>query len=179
MTLGLASGRVELASDHEAWAEAYRRERARLLEAIAPRILDVRHVGSTSVAGVPAKPILDILIAVESFEEAVVCVEPMERLGYRYRGEHGVPRRHYFVKGDPRTHHVHVVERASREWSAMVRFRALLTSDPEAARAYSEAKERLAATYARDRVRYQREKGGVIEDLLDRALRESTSPSAR
>lgn len=52
----------------------------------------------------PAKPIIDIATAVKGFEEAQVCIPLVERLGYEYKGEFGIPRRHYFVKGTPRTH---------------------------------------------------------------------------
>ena len=171
MTLGLGTGQIVLASNHVAWAEEYLQEKARILEAIGQQILDIRHVGSTSVAGVPAKPILDILVAVESFEEAFVCVAPMEHLGYFHRGEYGIPRRHYFVKGDPRTHHVHMVEKRSRDWRTTLKFRDFLESDAQAAREYREAKEQLASKYAKDRSGYQQEKDKIVERILDRADR--------
>lgn len=169
MTLGLRTGQIVLASNHEAWAEEFQQEKVRILGAIGEQVLDIRHVGSTSVDGVPAKPILDILIAVESFEEAFACIEPMERLGYYHRGEYGIPRRHYFQKGDPRTHHVHMVESGSRDWCTMLNFSAFLESDAEAAREYGEAKEQLASKYAKDRSRYQEEKDKVVERILKRA----------
>ena len=90
----------------------------------------------------------------------------MESIGYRYRGENGIRRRHYFVKGKPRTHHVHIVERNSDNWRQTVHFRDLLRSDRDAANEYALAKRALAERYARDRKAYQREKGRVIGRIL-------------
>lgn len=168
MKLGLESGRVSLANDHEAWAEAYRLEEARILDAIGGHVLDIRHVGATSISGVPAKPILDILIGVEDFESGAACVTPMQGIGYLYRGEQGIPGRHYFVMGDPRTHHVHLVARASEDWLVTASFRDFLRSHPDSAHEYAQAKEALAARYPLDRSAYQREKDEVIARLLER-----------
>ena len=169
MTLGLTAGHVALDSSHAAWADEFRREKGRIAEAIGPHVLDIQHVGSTAIPGVPAKPILDILVVVEDYDEAAVCIGPLEGIGYIYRGEHGIPRRHYFVQGDPRTHHLHMVERDSESWRGTVLFRDFLRSDPESAREYAGAKEELAAKYARDRPSYQQKKDQVVERILERA----------
>lgn len=103
-----------LGREHAAWAEEFAREREDILRVLARHATVVEHVGSTAVPGMPAKPILDILVGVPNFEKARVCVGPMESLGYEYRGENGIPGRHYFVKGKPRTHHVHMHEVGGR-----------------------------------------------------------------
>lgn len=164
--LGLAAGEVQLCTEHESWARAFAIEKAAIVGAIEPHILDVQHVGSTSIPGVPAKPILDVLVGVADFEEARVCVAPLERLGYVFKGEFGIPRRHYFVKGEPRTHHLHMQEISSPHWELTIGFRDLLRRDPTAARIYADAKRSLAAAHSRDRKAYQREKDQVVEDLL-------------
>ena len=173
MALGMATGQVSLLSAHEAWAEQYQLEKARILEAIGAHILDIQHVGSTSIAGVPAKPILDILVGVEDFEGAAVCIARMEDIGYRYRGENGIPRRHYFVKGDPRTHHVHMVERDGNDWRITVLFRDFLKSHPDVANEYAEAKKRFALKHAQDQYAYQAEKDKVVERITERAMNSS------
>lgn len=143
MILGLASGQVLLVRAHEAWAAAYQLERAEIMAALGSNIVDIEHVGSTSIPDVPAKPILDILVGVGDFDEAAACVAPMIVIGYSYRGENRIPRRHYFVKGDPRTHHVHMVEVGSDNWTNLS-FRDLLRRRPDVAREYSREKVRLA-----------------------------------
>ena len=169
MTLGLTSGDVRLARAHEAWATAFEHERARITAAIGERIVAVEHVGSTSIPDVPAKPILDVLVGVRDFEEARPCVGAMVALGYTYRGENGIPRRHYFVRGEPRTHHVHMVEVESDAWTSILRFRDLLRTHSELADEYAREKESLAALYAHDRESYQREKDKVVEGILLRS----------
>lgn len=168
MVLGLARGHVTLARAHNAWAAAFERERAEIAAALGEHALGIEHVGSTSIPNVPAKPILDILVGIQDFDEVRACVALMTRLGYAYRGENGIPRRHYFVKGDPRTHHVHMVEVQSKTWKGTLRFRDLLRTQPHVASEYARAKERLARTYADDREGYQREKDKVVESILDR-----------
>jgi GrpB-like predicted nucleotidyltransferase (UPF0157 family) len=170
MVLGMPGGQVWLRNAHEAWAGQYELERTHILKAIGEHILDIQHVGSTAIPGVPAKPILDILVGVESFEEARVCVDPMEAIGYRYKGENGIPRRHYFVKGDPRTHHVHMVEKDSKDWRVTFLFRDFLRTHSDAAREYAEVKQRLAAQFAADRVSYQQQKDRIVERILGTAI---------
>jgi GrpB-like predicted nucleotidyltransferase (UPF0157 family) len=164
--LGLPSGEVRLATEHEAWAAAYEGERARILSVIGNDISAIEHVGSTAIPTVPAKPILDILIGVADFDEARGCIAPMIEIGYRYRGENGIPRRHYFVKGDPRTHHVHMVEVESHDWTSTLGFRDLLRSTPYLAGIYARDKESLARLHAGDRAAYQREKDKVVRRIL-------------
>lgn len=168
VVLGLACGHVSLARAHNAWAAAYERERAKIAAALGEHIIGIEHVGSTSIPDVPAKPILDILVGVQDFDEARGCVVPMTDIGYTYRGENGIPRRHYFVKGDPRTHHLHMVEVQSDNWKVMLRFRDLLRMHPHLASEYTREKERLARVHADDRERYQREKNKVVESILEK-----------
>jgi GrpB-like predicted nucleotidyltransferase (UPF0157 family) len=168
MVLGLATDKVCLLRAHDAWAVAYERERARIVAALGEHLLDIQHVGSTSIPNVSAKPILDILIGIRDFDEATACIEPMIAIGYIYRGENGIPRRHYFVKGDPRTHHVHMVEIGSDNWREHLRFRDLLRLNPALASEYAREKERLALVHPDNREAYQREKDKVVERILAR-----------
>ena len=168
MVLGLASGKVSLARAHAAWAVAYQQERDRILAALSTRLLDIQHVGSTAIPNVVAKPILDILIGVRDFDEATACVEPMIEIGYEYRGENGIPRRHYFVKGEPRTHHVHMVEIQSNDWRVTLEFRDVLRANAELANEYAREKERLALVHSHNREAYQLEKDKIVGDILSR-----------
>lgn len=168
MVLGLAPGKVFLARAHEGWAAAYEQERTLIVAALGEQLLDIQHVGSTSIANVPAKPILDILIGVQDFDEAFACVASMTEIGYIYRGENGIPRRHYFVKGDPRTHHVHMVEIDSDTWRQIMRFRDLLRMNSDLAAEYGREKERLALLHSGNREPYQQAKDMVVESILAR-----------
>ncbi len=167
--IGLERGVVKLAPYTAEWKQLFEEEKARLQAAIGPYVLDIQHVGSTSIPGMVAKPILDIGVAVTSFEGARVCVGPIEQLGYEYRGEHGIPRRHFFAKGNPRTHHLHMNEIGGREWENQVLFRDYLIQHPGLAREYATLKEELAQRYPADREAYLSGKEPFIERVLQMA----------
>ena len=154
------------------WVRLFAEEKARLQAVIGAYVLDIQHVGSTSVPGMVAKPILDIAIAVRNFEEARVCIPPVESLGYAYKGEFGIPRRHYFVKGEPRTHHIHMNERGSTDWENQVLFRDCLIRHPDLAEEYARLKLELARRFPEDRLAYTDAKAPLIERVLYLARQE-------
>lgn len=164
--IGLRTGVLKLTPYAVEWKRLFDEERLLLQAAVGRYVLDIQHIGSTSIPGMMAKPVLDIGIAVLQYEEAQVCLEPIKRLGYEYRGEHGMPRRHYFVKGDPRTHHLHMVERGSRDWENMILFRDYLIQHPEVARDYMGLKMALVRRFMGDRKAYQDGKRPFIERVL-------------
>jgi GrpB-like predicted nucleotidyltransferase (UPF0157 family) len=168
-TLGLASGQLQLIAHDPGWKGCFLDEQARLHAALGPLVLDIQHVGSTAVAGLIAKPILDLAIAVRSFEDAAATIPVMERLGYESRGEAGIARRRFFVKGQPRTHHVHLLEQHSAAWRDHLLFRDTLIADPQALQAYAALKSELAAQLGGDRDAYQAGKESFITGVLQRA----------
>lgn len=167
-SLGLSSDRVTLRQDHANWAAEFVQEQARICAALGIRHCDVEHIGSTAISSLPAKPILDIMVGVDSFESAGEHIAPLQRCGYHYRGENGIARRHYFVKGEPRTHHLHMLEFGSAQWRDQLRFRDLLRADPALAAEYGAEKQRLAQAFAARRKDYQQAKDALIEGLLAR-----------
>jgi len=167
--IGLERGVVKLAPYTAEWKRLFEQEKALLQAAIGPHVLEIQHVGSTSIPGMVAKPIIDIGIAVTSFEGARVCIRPIEQLGYDYRGENGIPRRHFFVKGEARTHHLHINEIDSREWENHVLFRDYLIQHGGLAEEYAALKAELAQRYPTDREAYLEGKAPFIERVLEMA----------
>jgi GrpB-like predicted nucleotidyltransferase (UPF0157 family) len=165
----LEEGVVKLVPYSAEWKRLFEEEKALLQTAIGQYVLDIQHVGSTAIPGMAAKPILDIGIAVTSLEGATVCVQPLERLDYEYKGEVGNPRRHYFVKGNPRTHHLHMHEVGSRDWEKQVLFRDMLIQHPRLAEEYVALKAGLAQRYSTDREAYLEGKASYIERVLEMA----------
>jgi GrpB-like predicted nucleotidyltransferase (UPF0157 family) len=164
--LGLESGVVRLSPYQPVWQRLFKEEKERLQQAVGPYVLDIQHVGSTSIPGLVAKPILDIAIAVCDFEAATICIEPIEGLGYVYRGEFGIPRRHYFAKGEPRTHHLHMNEIDSVDYENQILFRDYLIRHPDVAQAYAALKLDLARRFPADRDAYLAGKAPFIEHVL-------------
>lgn len=169
MVIGLESGIVRLSPYREEWARLFAEEKRRLEKAVGQYVLDIQHVGSTSIPGLPAKQIIDIGVAVRNFEEAAVCIMPIEELGYEYVGENGIPRRHYFRKGDPRTHHLHMNEIGGPDWQNQILFRNYLRRHPEAREEYANLKMRLAQQYPTDRDAYLAGKDPFITRILQLA----------
>ena len=167
--IGLRAGTIELVPYSPRWETLFQEEQGRLTMLLGQDVLDIQHIGSTAIVGMVAKPIIDIAIAVTTFEAGAQCVDRIESLGYIYRGEHGIPRRHYFIKGNPRTHHLHMVEIDSDDWTDNLLFRDYLRSHPDMAEQYAALKQELAATYATDRRAYTESKAPFIQEVLHRA----------
>ena len=169
LPIGLNSGELRISTYRDEWPVLYESEQETIESAIGDHIVDIQHVGSTAIVGMPAKPILDIAIATGNFEKARVCIAPLAALGYTFKGENGIPRRHYFTKGEPCTHHIHMVEETSDEWAKLILFRDYLRSDQRVADEYARLKSALLDRLAGDRVAYQVAKMEFIEEVLQKA----------
>lgn len=163
---------IRLVPHQPQWKEDYEQEKGRILSAIGKHILNVQHIGSTAIPGIVAKPIIDIGVAVTSFEEAIVCVVPLEAIGYAYWGENGIPRRHYFDYGSPCTVHLHMFEQGSPEWAAHLLFRDYLVRHPQTAAQYADLKLKLAEQYRAEREKYTNAKGPFIREVIALAREE-------
>ncbi len=172
MTLGLASGVVGLVPNDPDWATAFSAESARVLAALGELPAHLEHVGSTAVPGLIAKPILDLMLGRPPEQPVERYVPPLEAIGYTYRGEHGLPGRHFFVRiraDEFRTHHLHLVELGSEYWRTHLAFRDYLRSVPARAEAYAALKLELAARYPTDREAYTEGKAAFIRETLQLA----------
>ena len=167
--LGLQKGKVKIVPHTELWHQLFAEEEARLREAIGEQVVAIEHVGSTAICGLPAKPIIDIAAAVREAADAARCVRSLEDIGYEYRGEAGIAGRYYFVKGEPRTHHLHMVEWGSEFWMNHLLFRDYLRMHKGVAAEYGRLKTDLAMKYEEDREAYTEGKSRFIEDVLKRA----------
>ncbi len=170
--LGLRRGDLHLSPYRDEWPLLLESEQKIIESAIGDHVVDIQHVGSTAIQGMPAKPILDVAIAVDDFERARVCIDPLVALGYTFRGENGIPRRHYFQKGEPCTHHVHMIEGTSVEWKKLVRFRDMLRADRSTAAHYRRLKLDLWERLPGDRKAYQAAKAAFIGKVLQRTDKE-------
>ena len=92
-----------------------------------------------------------------------------ETLGYLYCGELGIPNRHHFRKGMPRTHKIHAVQLDSEFWRSHILFRDFLIAHPAAAKQYEVLKRKLAVEFRSDRARYTNNKASLIQKLLVQA----------
>jgi GrpB-like predicted nucleotidyltransferase (UPF0157 family) len=171
----MPSDPVELVDYDPSWAELFESERAALAPIFDGQAVAIEHTGSTSVPGLCAKPIVDVLIGLRELALADDQFAGMERLGYHYLGEHGLPGRLFFRK-EPRTHHVHVVEHGGEVWERQLTFRDALRSDADERRRYDEFKRRLAAE-GHPREAYAELKTPFIREVEARARARGAAPS--
>ncbi|MEP6608652.1 MAG: GrpB family protein [Burkholderiaceae bacterium] len=153
-----------------AWSGRFRVESQLLHVALSALKPVIEHIGSTAVAGLAAKPIIDMLVGVESLTAFESQAQRLAVFGYQYIPEYerALPDRRFFkrVVMGVRTHHVHVVEKNGLYWKRYLKFRNSLRDDPWMAARYAELKRRLAARYCFDRDAYTNGKTGFIEAVL-------------
>lgn len=168
MGLGLRRTDVRLLEYDSEWERIFQAERARLAEVLGERAAAIEHIGSTSIPGLKAKPILDIAVGLWTMEDAAVLVRPLEELGYVYRPKSGTPERLFFAKGpeERRTHYLHCEVYGSASWRGQLLFRDRLIQNPQLRQAYQALKEQFAAQYPDDRQRYTQGKESFIQQVL-------------
>lgn len=154
------------------WQNQYEIEK-RLLEAIfGAEILSIHHIGSTSVLGLAAKPIIDILVEVKQISLIHTYNNEMVKMGYECKGENGIEGRRYFQKGgEDRTHHVHMYEQDHSEVDRHLRFRDYLRKHPDEAWEYACLKQELAKKYQYSPAEYVEGKTSFIQMIDQKALR--------
>jgi GrpB-like predicted nucleotidyltransferase (UPF0157 family) len=158
-----------------AWPARFRIESQLIYVALADLAPVIEHIGSTSVPGLAAKPIIDMLVGVRSLAEFERHCARLSLYGYEYIPEYErvLPDRRFFkrvVRG-VRTHHVHVVELNGSYWQRYLRFRDSLRADSWLALRYAELKRRLAARFRFDRDAYTNGKTGFVEAVLSMPTR--------
>ncbi|MFK7863574.1 MAG: GrpB family protein [Pseudohongiellaceae bacterium] len=159
---------ITLCSYTARWVNEFQRVAAELRESCGDHFSSIQHVGSTSVPGLDAKPIIDILIEVRSLKASLCLVPTMERLGFVYRPDDELPDRHYFPRSISglRCHHVSFAEKTSRHFKNTIAFRDALRNDERLMHEYAALKLKLAATVGEQRMDYLNGKTGFILSVL-------------
>jgi putative glutamine amidotransferase len=155
-----------------AWAERFEQEAARLRVALGAQVVRIEHIGSTSVPGLAAKPVVDISVGLISMEPRAAYVPALEGLGYRTALDPSEPD-HEFASLDldgERRFHVHLCLAGSRFERRHLAFRDWLRTHPEDAAAYGELKRELGATHPNDVHTYTDAKTGFIRSIEAQAL---------
>lgn len=160
---------VEIAGYDPAWPARFRALADRAAAALGDLVLAVEHVGSTSVPGLAAKPVIDLDVVVRP-EDVEAAIGRLATLGYVHRGELGVPGRHAFraPPGEAK-HHLYLCVAGSAGLIDHLRFRDHLRAHPDAAAEYALLKRRLAERHRDDAEAYQRAKSDFIDALTRRA----------
>lgn len=148
------------------WKEEFERIQTHLDALLTTLILDIHHVGSTSVETMSAKPIIDISIEYESHLEQIIQI--LEQNNYIYEGEKGIKDRHSFKQLDYTfyEHHLYVCLKGSDNLVNQLLLKRALQNHPEFRKQYSEIKQQLIQANNKDRVLYTESKTGIIQYIL-------------
>ncbi|MFH2039670.1 MAG: GrpB family protein [Chloroflexota bacterium] len=170
--LGTADKLIEIVPYNSEWPELFELEARRIKTACEGIVKIVEHIGSTAIPGMPAKPILDLMPGLDSYQDGLKTIEPIKQLGYGYFGEYGIPGRFYFkLSIEQRTVvHVHMFEIGTGNWHRHLIFRDQLRADPAIAAQYAELKKELAVRFRKDREAYSNGKSEFINSVVQNAL---------
>lgn len=164
---GVERYKVRLLPHNEKWDDEYHQVKSEIEAVWGDNIIEIQHIGSTAIHNIPAKPILDIAVRLNSIQS--MDVEALKNLGYDYCG----PRccrdtYHLYVlrgKNQISLRHIHCYDARDNEFFQLVGFRDYLNSHPDVAKRYSELKETLASLYSEDRVAYTKGKEDFIQNI--------------
>ncbi len=163
---------IRLVPYDPSWPNRFDQERSALESAIGAWATGgIHHVGSTAIPGLDAKPIIDILVGVDSLEASRACFGPLEKLDYLY-APYRADEMHWFCKPHPsrRTHHLHLVPADSSRFRDELAFRDRLQESPRVAQEYAALKHDLAERFADNREAYTDAKADFIGRIVGRRL---------
>jgi len=169
----------ELADYNPEWPTLFQQEADKIAAVIGDAVIEVEHIGSTSIPGIRAKPIIDILLIVEHFAPLDEYRERLEPLGYHIFAHKDFNQADhlFFWKGMPRTHHLHIVEYATWEHQRHLLFRDYLRNHPEVAEQYEQVKRELSIAFKSNRPAYTKGKTAFIKPIVAFAMEEINNPS--
>jgi len=172
--MALKRGIVELENYNKNWKVEYDLEEKLLTKVLKDYLIEIEHVGSTSIVGLSAKPVIDILVVINSLNDIEKIEGILSEYDYSNRGPQGVSDRMFFAKGpeDSRTHYIHFVEPNSTTYYNLILFKRYLNDFPEYIDKYCELKKTLASKYANERSKYTSGKSEFIQDVVAKAKKE-------
>jgi GrpB-like predicted nucleotidyltransferase (UPF0157 family) len=165
-------GPVEIHDYDPGWPRLYGREEARIRSVIGDRAIRIEHVGSTSVPGLPAKPIVDIALEVPDSADEAAYVPELERAGYVLRIREPDWFEHRLFKGPDTDVNVHVFPAGCEEVDRMLLFRDRLRENAADRELYAAKKRELAAREWKYMQQYADAKTAVVHEIMARATRE-------
>ncbi|WP_261566681.1 GrpB family protein [Frankia gtarii] len=161
---------VHIVTYDPAWLAQFAEQQDRLRTVLAPWLAGtIEHIGSTAVAGLPAKPVIDLLAPVRSFDEARSAIPALEADGWLFWPDDPCRRyRLWFLRPRPdaRTHHLHVVEHGHPHATALLAFRDALRADPGLRQDYADLKKHLAGEHHDNRNAYTNAKSDFVDQVL-------------
>lgn len=170
----MANPVVNLSDYNPDWALQFEDEKKKINEAIGDKLIEIEHIGSTSINGLGSKPIIDIMAGVNDLNEVDPLVTPLRKIDFEYVPKPELKERRFFRKGlrGQGTYHLHIYEFGSVEWNEKILFRDYLSLHSEAAKEYNSLKKELVSKYRFDRPTYTKKKEPFIKSIIEKARKE-------
>lgn len=160
---------IEVVDYQPSWPDEFQSYAERLKQSLDGLVIGIEHVGSTSVTGLAAKPIIDIDIVISSRAVLGQVLQRLETIGYKHIGNDGIPGREAFKWPGEKRHHLYVCAVNAHNLHNHLIFRDYLREHPEAADAYGQLKKRLAHQYKQDADFYCEAKTEFIQQIVETA----------
>jgi GrpB-like predicted nucleotidyltransferase (UPF0157 family) len=159
---------VKLEKYNSIWEEDFLKECEIIKKLAGKYVLKIEHVGSTSIKGLSAKPIIDIVILVEKLSDALKFSKVLETNGYSFRYDNGKKGEYFVYKkyGNERVYYIHIVEKESSRYENFILFKNYLISHKDKMKEYQALKEQLSKKYKSDRKHYTLLKANFIENII-------------
>ena len=167
----MKTGHVVVLPYDRGWAQDFSDISSEIRKALGGLALDIVHVGSTSVPGLSAKPIIDIDVVIRDYASLDAVISALKAIGYHHEGDLGIPGREAFGyegKDHLRKHHLYVCPASSAELHRHLTFRDYLRTHPQDAAKYGSVKKTAAKLYPRDIDGYLRYKSACIRQIYTR-----------
>ncbi len=170
--IGLKRGVAKLVGYNPKWRQNFEREQQKIRKIFGRDALEIQHVGSTAIPGILAKPIIDIALIVPSLQKAKRYEKKLKEIGYEIKKNDTKKERLFFTKGPEkkRTHYLHIGKIDSGYAEDMILFRDYLYTHKNAAKKYSELKEKLAEKYQNTREIYTAKKEKLVRGIVKKAV---------
>lgn len=163
--------KIQIDEYSQDWAKLFDEEKKIIQNTIGD--IEIEHIGSTSVSGLSAKPVIDMMARVENLPSAANFVEPLEKIGYKYipELELQIPDRKFFQKRESNMpkYHLSFTEPTSKYWKEHILFRDYLRAHPEALAEYENLKTQLAEKFVTDFDAYNAGKTEFIKSIIEKA----------
>lgn len=161
---------IEVVPHQTVWKKDYANEEKNIKNVFKDELIDIHHIGSTSIPGICAKPVIDIMVIVKDICKVDMLNNEMLTIGYFSKGEYGINGRRFFVKGQHnRTHNVHVYQAGHYEILRQLNFRDYLISHPNEAKKYENLKQELSEKFKFDIDKYNEGKDSFIKEIINKA----------
>lgn len=164
---------VEVVPYQSSWPMQFEEEKAKIVKILGDNLVECYHIGSTSVEGLAAKPIIDIMPIVHDISAVDLAIDSFSQIGYECLGEYGIVGRRFFRKGgEKRTHHIHIFEETnSEDINRHLAVRDYLREHPKVSQDYAKLKKILAQKFTSDIDSYCDGKDLFVKQMEQDALK--------